>query len=38
MTAIKTVTVTRRGETIALPITEGVEYKRVDEAVAASIL
>lgn len=26
------------GETIALPITEGVEYKRVDEAVAASIL
>lgn len=26
------------GETITLPITEGVEYKRVDEAVAASIL
>lgn len=26
------------GETVALPITEGVEYKRVDEAVAASIL
>lgn len=30
--------VTPKTVTIALPITEGVEYKHVDESVAASIL